>query len=115
MIPKSGGPPPSVARQAGLIFDSEVRRALVPEDGKWLEFSVTHTVDLAAPDQLAGLKAKYPGILKKYAELIAAPDIKTATVWCVDVKGRKFFVIVTKDAKSQQAFHAFDAQVHEFP
>ena len=116
MIPKSGGPSdPAGASRPGLIFDSEVRRTLVPEDGKWLEFTVSHTYDLNAPDHLAALKARFPGVIKKYNELLAGPDIRSATVWCVDVKGRKFFLIVTKDARHQQAFHAFDAQAHEFP
>jgi hypothetical protein len=117
MIPKGGGPPAgsSVLRQSALTFDSEVRRTLVPEDGKWLEFSVTQTFDLALPEHLTALKAKYPAMMKKHAELLSAPGIKTATVWSVDVKGRKFFVIVTKDKRDQQAFHAFDALVREIP
>lgn len=102
-------------REAALAFDSDVRRTLVPEDGKWLDFSVTHTFDLGLPEHQAALKAKYPAILRKYAELTSAPDVKTGTIWCVDVKGRKFFVIVTKDRKDQQTFHAFDAMVREFP
>jgi hypothetical protein len=117
VIRKSGGPtdPSAILRQSALAFDSEVRRTLVPEDGKWLEFSISHTVDLAAPDQLNALKAKYPGILKKYAELTSAAEVKTATVWCVDAHGRKFFVIITKDKHDQQSFHAYDAQVRELP
>jgi hypothetical protein len=117
MIRKGGGPsdPSSVMRQSALTFDSDVRHTVVPEDGKWLDFSITQTLDLSVPAQLNALKAKYPAIMRKYNELTSAPGIKTATVWCVDVKSRKFFVIITKDQRDQQTFHAFDALVHEFP
>ena len=117
MIRKGGGPtdPSSVMRQSALTFDSEVQRTLVPEDGKWLDFTISQNLDMGVPAQLAALKAKYPAIMRKYAELTSAPGVKTATVWCVDVKNRKFFVIITKDAHDQQVFHAYDSGVHEFP
>lgn len=114
MIRKAGAAdPPGAVRKAGMSWDSDAQRVLVPEDGKWLDFSVVNTWDLGSAEHQATLKSKYPAILRKYGELTAAPEVKSATVWCIEVKGRRFFVIITKDKADVQTFHAFDATVHE--
>ncbi len=118
MIRKPQPPPdPGLGvRKSAFTFDSNTaQRTLVPEDGKWLEFAVSHRFDLGQAEHLNQLKARYPAIVRKYAELTGQPGVKSATVWCLDVGGRKFFVIITRDARDTQSFHAFDAQSRELP